>query len=595
MRLENSRTFYRAQFTVLPCTSTSDTQRLVLDVLRNWVLRKERGRSGGRASQLASCLETAGDGGVPAFVAGVRYPGSYDGGSSTHAGSFLRTLSLAGEGTPTSPQYWAMDYDEPDGTYGMRRWHTSVGLTCDDSCRMSVRVTNYLVPGFIGQEPPQPEVTTPTFVRNVIGLTGCQSRFGETVLRYGAVVLSNRDFDEVFLKELLSERRELPLILVLSDHDGKFPVDVDRLARTLVGVANVYAMNCSVWINRQKLREHFGSRKDLWRYRVDAGCVRVFAPRLDPSDQKDYLRHRFFTGPVIEDLGDGFPAVLRGSITRSWLSGSSDVVEVADILAMESGLRTRDLKARFDSLRAQAEANRARETAERAELEREVEDWKSLAESYASEQDELLLRGRQAEDRAEALEQEVDRLQWELSESRATAEGQRSEMRGLERALRGYEGIDHLPTRLSEALELVGRLYADRLVVLPDALSSARRFDGHYELDDEWVILRSIPTTLWQLYFGDGQEADIEDAYKRATGFELALKEGKMTNSGGKYRRVRKRTYEGRSISLKAHVKGKSNKLGEAFRVYYWVDRERRKIVIGHCGDHPLSRASLHV
>ena len=98
MRLESSRTFYRAQFTVLPCTSTSDTQRLVLDVLRNWVLRKERGRSGGRASQLASCLETAGDGGVPAFVAGVRYPGSYDGGSSTHAGSFLRTLSLAAQG-----------------------------------------------------------------------------------------------------------------------------------------------------------------------------------------------------------------------------------------------------------------------------------------------------------------------------------------------------------------------------------------------------------------------------------------------------------------------------------------------------------------
>lgn len=234
-------------------------------------------------------------------------------------------------------------------------------------------------------------------------------------------------------------------------------------------------------------------------------------------------------------------------------------------------------------------------TAERTELENEVEDWKSLAESYASEQDELISRGQKAEERAEALEQEVDRLQWELSESRAAAEGQRAEMRGLERALRGYEGIDHLPTRLSEALELVGYLYADRVVVLSDALASVRSFDGRYSLDDEWVILRSMPTTLWQLYFGDGQETDIEEAYKRATGFELALKEGKMTNRGGKYRRVRKRSYDGRSIDLKAHVKGKSNKLGEAFRVYYWVDRDRRKIVIGHCGDHLKSRASLHV
>ena len=102
-----------------------------------------------------------------------------------------------------------MDYDEPDSKHGMRRWHTSVGLTSKEAgCLVSVRVTNYMVPGFIGVEPPQPTSTTPTFVSGLIGLDGCQVLSGETVLLGGVTRLTWSNFNEQFVECLLSDRRE---------------------------------------------------------------------------------------------------------------------------------------------------------------------------------------------------------------------------------------------------------------------------------------------------------------------------------------------------------------------------------------------------
>lgn len=44
--------------------------------------------------------------------------------------------------------------------------------------------------------------------------------------------------------------------------------------------------------------------------------------------------------------------------------------------------------------------------------------------------------------------------------------------------------------------------------------------------------------------------------------------------------------YKGTSISILAHIKGRSKDPKRTFRVHYYVDREDRKIVIGHCGAH---------
>lgn len=63
---------------------------------------------------------------------------------------------------------------------------------------------------------------------------------------------------------------------------------------------------------------------------------------------------------------------------------------------------------------------------------------------------------------------------------------------------RAFHLPDRTPTRLG-LLDLAKALYPDRIVILPDAYRSAKKFDGI--LTEEWEILVATATTLWDLCF----------------------------------------------------------------------------------------------
>ena len=57
------------------------------------------------------------------------------------------------------------------------------------------------------------------------------------------------------------------------------------------------------------------------------------------------------------------------------------------------------------------------------------------------------------------------------------------------------------------------------------------------------------------------------------------------TKSDKKLRRLRRVKYRGTEVDISAHVK--CNGRGRSYmRIHFYVDRERKLIVIGHCGDH---------
>ena len=142
---------------------------------------------------------------------------------------------------------------------------------------------------------------------------------------------------------------------------------------------------------------------------------------------------------------------------------------------------------------------------------------------------------------------------------------------------------------------MLDSLYPDRVVVLDEARKSALAFDGKYDLDDEWAILRSVPTTLWDLYFGKAPSSNVQQDYQAATSFELALTEGSQTNKGAKYMKQRERTYRGQTVSIAPHIKGRSGNSNDHFRLHYYADAERKVIVVGHCGAHLETAGSSKV
>lgn len=105
------------------------------------------------------------------------------------------------------------------------------------------------------------------------------------------------------------------------------------------------------------------------------------------------------------------------------------------------------------------------------------------------------------------------------------------------------------------------------------------------KIPDEYDIVKSVATVLYDMAInGMPYEGEFSQAFQNETGFELALKEGSQTKKNGKMMDKRSVEFDGKEYGMQMHVKGRNPKIG--FRLYCEPDKERGRIVIGHCGHH---------
>ena len=150
-------------------------------------------------------------------------------------------------------------------------------------------------------------------------------------------------------------------------------------------------------------------------------------------------------------------------------------------------------------------------------------------------------------------------------------------------ALNGIrKALTVVPENLTQLLDLAKVLYPDRIVILPDAYRSAKKFDGI--LTEEWEILVTVATTLWDLCFKETVNDRLGSEFKKRTGYELARGESGTTCAMPNLMKLRKRMYKGKEIDISPHIKGRNIKA--AFRLHFYIDRDEEKIVIGHAGEH---------
>ena len=157
MRLESEHTHYRTRFEMFAYDSADVVLPHILQVLYSWLCDKESKLfMGGRSVLLKRIEDTAFNYHVKypelvstgcyisrAMLEGMSCPNSYDGGAGMGEDAKLCTKSMVGNGSEAVPQYWAMDYDEPDKSIPERRWHTSVGVVSRGKrCIVNVRITN---------------------------------------------------------------------------------------------------------------------------------------------------------------------------------------------------------------------------------------------------------------------------------------------------------------------------------------------------------------------------------------------------------------------------------------------------------------------
>ena len=146
-----------------------------------------------------------------------------------------------------------------------------------------------------------------------------------------------------------------------------------------------------------------------------------------------------------------------------------------------------------------------------------------------------------------------------------------------------------IPRDLTDLLKLARSIWPERIVVLSEAMDSAKSYDGN--LAEEWDIVRSTATALYGLLFeDDGCEGQVADEFQRRTGYELTFSESSATRARADLMKMRERSYGGRTVDISAHIKGRSQK--NAFRLHFYIDRENELIVIGHAGCHMKTAGS---
>ena len=372
--------------------------------------------------------------------------------------------------------------------------------------------------------------------------------------------------------------------------DGEFS---RRRWHTRIGLAPAGDGGCilNVQVSHYAVNGFFGYQRDLLpdrtpagRYRIGRSAVMVYRPGIDLSGEESLSACTLFTRHRIERYAaggrDGFINVLMQGLGRGIDARPGDVAGIGDVLWLRSRVESERLRSRAKAA-AEPVADIDGLRAENARLRADAEAWEEIATDQERSYSDATAK-------VDELTRTVQRLEGEKRalERKAAQCAAPSDDGG---AARVAECLQSIPRDLTDLLKLARSIWPERIVVLPEAMDSAKSYDGN--LAEEWDIVRSAATALYGLLFeDDGCEGRVADEFQRRTGYELTFSESSATRARADLMKMRERSYGGRTVDISAHIKGRSQK--NTFRLHFYIDRENELIVIGHAGCHMKTAGS---
>lgn len=479
--------------------------------------------------------------------------------------------SIGAQTGGVAPDMWALRLEHQDSEFSPRRWVIDFGITRIEpqQWRFSIVVGNSLHPSYIGKEPGHLPVTAPRVVKDIVSSSKWRCTAGTANLTAVPVVVRVGKAD-LLVKAIEDPNRACPLVYVSLNRLTKEPaLDPARLAATIVGAGVVHVATST------ELDEEIEFLMVPREFRSPNGTVRVYAPGADFKLPWQAYRHRFFTRNQIEELT---AAEVEGQIARAltrrqgWGSVRSSVSSIEDVGGRRRELRRMALQGQTDSasqdeLRQLFEGDNVRLATELAKLTTEKDNVDQQVE-------ELDMQIEEQRDRIRRVEYESETFRTEAVEAKR-------QVAALAEAVDTARGIRQLPKNTLEVAELIEHLHADTIVLTSEAKQSAS--ESTIDPAVAWECLHATATVLPDLIFNQGGTA-IADEFRNRTGFELTLTEGKQTKKDSKLADLRRVTVNGREWDISAHVK--AGKHPDWLRIHFAIDRDTKRIIVGHCGDH---------
>lgn len=465
---------------------------------------------------------------------------------------------------------WAMEAAVTDRKFPLYQWIVRVGVRDGGGgAEVSAALSTRYLPGYYGRVR-RMESSVPSFIPAIGTLPGARVLFGglpgsDTARR----ARTSSDVAALILGPISSPGRDVPLVVVSAGRDGSYPVDPDYLARRLYGMAMVVAVDRADLGVSAALAELDGE-DGRSPYRVEDDFVIVYRPGADPDADKTGAGRAYFNGSYIDRVCHGSADALAGILCSGIIREMAPLglCSPADIAGER---RTREDRARRE--RAEAARSRAASadvTQEVGRLRSEVDEWLGYAESKEAEAAEAAERAWRAERKAASLE--------------AALKGVSAGACSRDEALAPVaDALEEIPGDLPGLLRLAAALWPDRLVVLPEAIASAKGYTAG-DAADEWRVIRALATAAYDVILEENAK-DAEGEIRARSGVTFSRGEGPQTRSMPGMMKLRERRYDGRTISIEPHLKGKSGGR-DPFRLYFAADRQTMRIVIGHAGSH---------
>jgi hypothetical protein len=481
----------------------------------------------------------------------------------------VKTERFLGSGHDSLPQYWACRFDHPCTEVSSRQWRTDIGLTVTspDTLVLSLSVIHWLPPGFIGS-PAEPTPSSPRIVGRLLSSPHWQVCAGTELLRTKPVLVGN-SAAQMLVNRLADSSRKCPIVYISMDlESGKHLLDPFLASRVLAGTASVY-MAESNWVD-QVLEGLLPYEFRCWN-----GNVRVYQSGVKFNSSADARRHRYFQKWEIQELGAASvqDQLVTGIVRRSYFPRSAGVTNVEEV-------KDRKDEDRFRQLLKSA---------------KEGQDAKELIELYQQEIDKLNSDLKKKADELEALEEvadayatyEEDASRYRYERDKALEGVQQAEQCAIElgKELKVFRELKAFPDTVPTVLELIERLYPDRVFFTEKAKRSAR--DASLKNPNiAWECLRAMAVTLHDMYFQKQLSLrEIAAQFRSQTGFELAVAESETTKRNKNLAKKRTDNYKGETIDTSTHVKH-GNAPGNNLRVHFFAEAKEKKLIIGHCGDH---------
>lgn len=452
---------------------------------------------------------------------------------------------------------WATHYAERDKEHGpLRYWYTDVGLRkTPGEIVVSVRISYAWNQTDLTNFKIAPDTSVPRFVRSIL-TSGLKVYCGRPEFRLteGAVELK-LGHGKGIAEWIMSAERRYP-ILVFNGLDDALATEAAHMAKSLAGKCQVLVLPQDKDFAHE-LRCYL--HKDLY---IPFRQFRVFFP-INP--QKPHpARHRWY-----DVTGESYPEQRKGIINgllRNYPIFDREAVEsLSDVFRRVSLLRLE----KFRKENPQRESEMAEFYGMLAEAEKERDYHKEIAALAATE--------------CEARETEnadLKRQNFQLGERAKQAEAKRLNSSPLDR-------IKSLPVNLTEVLKVFSELEPERLVITPDAFSSAENYKQFDSVHEAWELLHDLSRIVYEMKFAPpkGFSGDFETHFDACSRYQLTMTETGATKRDKALMQLRQIVFEGKCFDITPHVKW-GTKEPKLLRVHFAFDEERQRIVVGHVGQH---------